>query len=566
MRPAGGESWDQLYRQAWQEGVTRLQALPGVVLGFHSTIDALKQVHDDKLYHWWADDPELARQVASLFQEVDWPAGGGSPAVHGSAPRVSFLGGIATPAELLAALLDCMHRGKARQLMILEESTFRWALEHIGYDRLRMGGTSGNMANALASLPLRNVTVYAHPLSRQLAELFVDQPHLTMIARRSLPESDAGRIEERTGVAADATGYELIPPRQAAHRHPDQGMRALHWVLEFGAGESFHLPAVTEGRSEEGNDTVAVVEAVTPRANRFIAAWNPENNRLRIDPVFESGLLALGDRFSHFIVSGFHLLSERYPDGSSYRDCLRPVARFLRTARQRHPHLRMHYEFASIASPAIRRGVVEEILPLVDSLGLNEVELLALLRDIGAEDLAHDLEASDAQAAKAVVAGQAARIPFELLLAALDRLGRAAGVRRVHLHNLGYYLCLADPQLASAAQTRQGLLFAALLGAVRAEQGERFSLAQLEGGLAIPLATLGWMNDIAGYGHAGDSGDVGRRAAAVSPAAGVEWLGTGLFCYEGWEGAVVPTRVVAQPRFTVGLGDVISASAFLVGT
>ncbi|HHV55922.1 MAG TPA: hypothetical protein GXX55_10815 [Firmicutes bacterium] len=539
--------WDRLYDEAIAAGSGRIRSLPGVVVGFHSTIDGLKRVTGEELRRWLDSEPGLTAEVARL---LDPEAG------HREAPVVS-LKEIRTPAELLAALLDCMARGKARQLMIRNEGTFEWALRRIGYDRLRMGGTSGNMANALAPLGLERVLVYAHPLSMQLANLFVDRPNLFVL--------DRGR---------------LVSPRQAAAENGKTTIRALHWVLEFGREEGFLRPTLSgaEGLAQSPPDQevepmplgrVRWEKSATPRANRFIAAWNPENNRLRVNQEFAAGLLELGELFSHFIVSGFHLLSETYPDGTTYEECLAGVASLLCQLRARHPHLLLHYEFASIASPAIRRGVVEEILPRVDSLGLNEVELVAILHDLGEDELAQGLEAADAEAGKAAAAGQVAAPPVELLLPALARVAEVAGLRRIHLHNLGYYLALVRPKaqerpgtgkaaelLEIARQTREGLLFAAALAAVRATRGEVKDPGEATAALEVPISPVG----LHGVNHLTDLVDAGL----VETLAGGD-VGEGLFSYHEFAGAFVPTRVVAEPLFTVGLGDLISAVAFITG-
>ncbi|MBE3577653.1 MAG: hypothetical protein IMX00_08165 [Limnochordales bacterium] len=515
-------AWDRWYREAIAEGVRRVRELPGVVLGFHSTIDGLKKVEAGSLKEWLGSLPGLAEQVAELLA-----------ADASGTPRVAALREIRSPAELLAALLDCMARGKARQLMIRSEETFRWALQHVGYDRLRMGGTSGNMANALAPLGYPRVVVYAHPLSVQLAELFVDRPNLFVLA-----------------------SGELIPPRVAAARQSGSKIRALHWVFEFEREQRFTYPRLDGGllRWEEGR---------TPRANRFIAAWNPENNQLRVNPDFVDSLLQVGSGFTHFIVSGFHILSETYPDGSTYRECLQGVGAVLEKVRGRYPHLLLHYEFASIASPLIRRGVVEEILPRVDSLGLNEVELIAILRDLGEEQLAAGLEAADAAAGRAAAAGEVATPPLEILLPALVRVAEAGRLRRIHLHNLGYYLCLVRPdqegqvgdEWQAGKLTRSGLLFAAALAAVRAVQGDLTDPGQAQAALEVPLSPVG-LRGVEQLERLAAAGMVRSDGAAMS----------GIFSFQSWQGVFVPTRVVSRPLFTVGLGDVISATAFLTGT
>ena len=90
-------------------------------------------------------------------------------------------GEINTPRDFVIGLFTSFSRGKALQLMIRQESVFNWILEKLGYDYLRMGGTSGNMANSLSPLGFPMV-VYANPLTRELAELFVERPNLKVLA------------------------------------------------------------------------------------------------------------------------------------------------------------------------------------------------------------------------------------------------------------------------------------------------------------------------------------------------------------------------------------------------
>jgi ADP-dependent phosphofructokinase/glucokinase len=178
-------------------------------------------------------------------------------------------------------------------------------------------------------------------------------------------------------MVAEEGEYRLVPPAQVAA--PEQA-KALHMIIEYPKGLRVK---------------VGGTEFETPRANRFIAGWNPANSQLRINESFKRGLTARADEFGHFIISGFHILAETYPDGSTYKECLLPVAEFCRELKAVNPDLRMHYEFASIASPLIRKGILDWVLPAVDSLGLNEVEMASLLAEAGAEELVRRIKTDE---------------------------------------------------------------------------------------------------------------------------------------------------------------------------
>ena len=469
-------TWDQLYREHLPQGFATVRELPGVVVGIHSVIDGLKRLDVAQIEKILEEDPSLADAALEASQEDLVP------------------GEINTPRDFVFGLFTSFSRGKALQLMIRQESVFNWILEKLGYDYLRMGGTSGNMANSLSPLGFPMV-VYANPLTRELAELFVERPNLKVLA-------------------ADGT---LKAPKEAAQ---GEGIKALHMIVEYSTGDTV---------------TVKGKKITTPRANRFIAAWNPVNNKLQIDPTWKENFLAIAGQFSHFVVSGFHILSERYPDGTTYADYLTPVADYLAEVRARHPHLRLHYEFASIASSQIRQGILKEILPKVHSLGLNEVELAAVLDDMGATEEAAALRKGEGMAS---------------VLEGMDRLMRSTGLDRIQLHDLGYYLTLVRPGYASRETTRTGLILAATLAASRTATGKVGTEEEIRQGLEFPFMDVAL-----------------EKAVEIGEFIGDEQFATtGLGTWKEWDVAYLPTRVVPKPVLTVGLGDLISASAFVVGS
>jgi len=467
-------NWQKLYEAALDKSLPALETIPGVILGFHSTIDGLKRVVPEEIEKILSQDPALAEEVSRRL---------------GSLPAE-----IRTPADLLVGLASSLQRGKALQLMIREESVYQWVMEHLGYDQIRMGGTSGNMANFMAPLPLPRILVYSNPLTREQAELFVDNQNLYVINQEG----------------------ELQHPHQAWQ---GEGIYAIHWIFEYPKGLKLKV----------GDQVLE-----SPRANRFIAAWNPINNKLQIESNFQKCLPRLLPSFSHFVVSGFHILSETYPDGTTWLDYLRPVARFLRELKKDHSHLRFHYEFASIASAAIRKGIVDYILPTVDSLGLNEVELCAILRDRGEDELAHNVE------------NRTSLVP---VLRALERLADSTGLRRIQLHDLGYYLTLVDADYASGEETRDAMLFAGTLAASRSTIGRVGTPDEIRQGLDVPLAEQLFP----------------LMAELAQELEEEEFTKTGIATKNGRRIILVPTKIVAKPVLTVGLGDLISSSSFILG-
>lgn len=361
------------------------------------------------------------------------------------------------------------------------------------------------MANALAPLPLQTILVYAHPLTRPLADLFSDSDNLYVAA------------EERGQVV-------LKHPREAAQ---GDEVRAIHWGFEYAAGTTVRV----------GDRALTA-----PRASRFYPCWNPVNNRLRLSETFTRFLLQRACDLSHILVAGYQVLSPDYPDGRTCLDYLLPTLDFLKALQQANPGLRLHFECDTIPGDPIRRAVLNHVLPIVDSLGLNEVELDYFIKDMRGEKLG-----------ELGGAGSAA-----YYLDGLIQLADRTGLPRIHFHNFGYYLCVERPDRCDPERTRQALVLSAVIAADRARTGGVTGTASFDRVRDVPLSDEGIEQMDA----------LSRRIGAPArthPDRSGDFLGTGWAEYRGYHLTYLPTRVVRTPLLTVGLGDTISAVAFLTG-
>jgi len=469
----GSDIWDGIYHRALERGLDRIDRCKGVALGFHSVIDGMKYIKEGLVEEVFRRNPGLLEEVLPGLSQV---------------PQEIY-----TPADLMAGLLSSMIRGKALQLMIRDERAFRWTMENFGYDKLKLGGTSGNMANSLAPLGFRKVLVYANPLTRELAYLFRDDPNLYVIAQDG----------------------SLKHPREA---YSGEGIFAVHWIFEYQKGTKVRLDGL---------------EFTVPRDNRFIPAWNPVNNQLRLAEHFKEGFLRLAKSFSHFLVSGYHILSERYPDGTSCLDYLIPTADYIAEVKSANPGMKVHCEMASISGKSIRMGIIDYVLPNVYSFGLNEVELASILGDIGELELVRGVEEENS-----VIA----------IAEGMRKLADRTGVPRIHLHNLGYYIALIRKGYSDPGDTLLSLAFAATVAASRTAYGAIRDRAQVESGLHFPICEDG----IAEMTELSRHFKFGR-----------DFLRTGISGIDGHYLVFLPTRLVEKPVLMAGLGDTISSTAFL---
>jgi ADP-dependent phosphofructokinase/glucokinase len=284
------------------------------------------------------------------------------------------------------------------------------------------------------------------------------------------------------------------------------------------------------------------------------------NNKLQLSEAFKRGVLQYIDQFSHFILAGYQVLSPDYPDGTMCIDYMLPTLEYLKELKGAKPELKFHFECDTIPADKIRRSILKYVLPQMDSMGLNEVELDYFIKDMRGEKIG-----------KLGGAGS-----VEYYFQGLMELAELTGLKRIHFHNLGYYLCIQhslknsefgirnselrnfspspllhfsfSPMDIQFERTKQAMILAAVIAAQRALTGDVTSDVTFEQVKEIPFSQEGLEQ---------------MQAIAKHISAPASFFETGIFEYHGYNVIFLPTKVVRNPALTVGLGDTISAVAFL---
>ncbi|CAK8986711.1 ADP-dependent glucokinase (ADP-GK) (ADPGK), partial [Durusdinium trenchii] len=117
--------------------------------------------------------------------------------------------------------------------------------------------------------------------------------------------------------------------------------------------------------------------AEAKRANRFIISRDEANSR--VEGVEEVTSNVQG--FDLLIVAGLHML-----DGAATGFRKQRLGEIKASLDRVDRDTRIHFELASIGDVEVLREVAREVVPRVDSLGLNEQELLALWVALGGKD------------------------------------------------------------------------------------------------------------------------------------------------------------------------------------
>lgn len=410
---------------------------------------------------------------------------------------------IDTPYDFLARLLIAMRDGKAAEVPTYSTDIHEWLTDNLVFDTARMGGQAGIISNLLASMELKNVIAYVPWLSKEQAEYFVNSDNLVH------PVVKDGKLM-------------LVHPTNAYN--PTYKSK-VNWIIEFSKGLTV--------RFREN-------KFVVPRDNRLIISSRPPWIRINMSEDLYSHLAELSSQVDGAILSGYQMIKEEYDDGTTYKDHVKNSVDVIERLKEGNPDMRIHVEFTSIQNKLIRSAILNDIVRShVHSLGLDTVEVANALNVLGHEELAYSVIRKGENAIVSLYEG-AVRLLQELEL------------ERLHVHSLGYYICVVSKNCpVSPNDHLDCLLFSACAAASRAKRGVISCFDDIAYGLDVPVSEAG-------------IGEIGKLASHLvrQGMCSLDDFQKGCICALHHNVLVIPTKVVENPVGTVGIGDAISASAF----
>lgn len=258
-------------------------------------------------------------------------------------------------------------------------------------------------------------------------------------------------------------------------------------------------------------DTVHLVFEYRPGIVPLAVGAQPRNNRFIASPKKSEKNTLMDEETLRLLLPELSSCTRAFLSGYQY---LRDEAEFIRAAGQirtlknANKSMRVHIECVSVTDAPVLRGLIHHILPAADSAGMNEHEL-GLLPGIGSSST-----------------------PSGMVQRMLT-LARETGLSRIHLHTFGYYLLVIRKDRALPRLSQAALLFAARV------------VAEAAGGTGIGISAQGIaaVREIAG-------------SFAPGPAPGIFVAGDYLVI-------AVPTLIAHGIHRTVGLGDILSSTAFV---
>lgn len=391
---------------------------------------------------------------------------------------------ILTPQDVLKGIFKCFSNGIAEEWISEEKSVYEWMNQNLGYDRLQIGGQGGIVANVLATVGVKNVFVHTNSLPAIQAEQFVKKDNL---------------------LSFDQDGK--IMPAYKINRPDDVPL--IHWIIEFDRGDVLEL----EGKKFR-----------CPKSNRFIATYDPLNLNLVTDAYFMDHMR--NQKANYVVLSGFHALTSNNNGVQLIKNMVPEIKQW----RTNCPECIFHLEIASTQDIKIRKAIVEEIVPLMDSIGINERETIDILEVIGEKSLAERC---------------ARHCTADNLFTGIVKIKEKTSVARIQLHMFGLYMVLQDQDFKiTPEENLKGMMTAATIAAAK--------------------AGTGCLDDLL-WAHGRNVSDVGLiEAESLAVAAGQnDLVETGIGRYRNWDLIVTPTILVEKPLTLVGMGDTISSLSLI---
>lgn len=401
------------------------------------------------------------------------------------------------PEDILRALVKCFSKGIAEEWIISSEDTFKQLQNILKYNKLQMGGQGGIVANVAAICDVNNVYVHCASLPEMQAKLFLNVPNLLSVNENK-----------------------EIKKAHTIRRKKD--IPLIHYILEF-----------------DINDTINLFgEKITcPKSNRFIATYDPLNFKLHIDNNFEERLSKKDISFEYIILSGYQMLQETLPDGTTGKNIINKSIEVINKFKKSNKNSIVHFEIASTQDKVIRKYLLDTIAKKVDSIGFNERELIDILEVTGEIELAEKCNS---------------KTNTVNLFRAMIKVFEYLKTPRMQLHMFGLYITLQRKNFKiTPLQNRKGMQTAAVIAAGKAgtgtlEKKENLLWAKDEQVSEIELKKLKKLSNYITRNYGNNN-----------------LHETGIFSNSEFDLIAVPTIIIKKPVTLVGMGDTISSVSLL---
>ncbi len=467
-------NWEEIYLDFdSNELAQQINQIKGVIVGFNVNIDKIIEVN-----------PEVLRNILSAAEYKI------------SYQKEENLTTIDNIEDFFFFLLQAIAGGKADEKLLFSKDVHLWIENEFDIKQTKLGGQAGIMANLLRRMEVKQILLSLPIFDKTLLKLLDSSIQV---------------------IVKENNDYTIKPVENV---ESNETSPIVHYVFEF----------------KEGNYTVYDQIIECKRANRFIVSYDLVNSQLKIHKGFYKYSEDNVHHYSLAIVSGFHLVNPNLDPSKTHLDLIKPVSDLIAKWKLSNPELTIHFEVAATEEIQLKAVIISEIIPSVDSIGLNEQELLDFIKII--DSSTYYLLKKEISAVNL----------FKGLLSLLREYPHL----RIHLHYLGFYLVLSSPiTKEQARKRRKSLIYASIHAAKKVELCETV------------------LNDISSDFNYTISKEGKEQLISLDKHLSIEYEGGSDFFKSGYFTATdftlvgIPSIVAKKPKSLVGLGDTISLISVL---
>ena len=286
--------WLENYKTA-PEQLEKMGHINGLISAFNANVDAVIKV----------SGKSIEKLIADNSLQTDLVVMEGEKAIRKNE-------------DAIRGFLHCFKSGIAEEWLIEDVEVFEWLNKNVGYDKLQMGGQGGIVANVMAVCGVKQVYVHCASAPKEQGQLFLDLPNL-------LTTDEKGELQQASKV----------------NRASENAL--IHWIIEFDKGDSITINGETY---------------TCPKANRFIATYDPLNFKLHIDQNFDSRMSKDDINPEYIILSGYQMLHETLADGTKGADRIDLSKKMIAEWRKSCPENLLHLEVASTQDKVVRKHLI----------------------------------------------------------------------------------------------------------------------------------------------------------------------------------------------------------------
>ncbi len=258
----------------------------------------------------------------------------------------------------------------------------------------------------------------------------------------------------------------------------------------------------------------------SPRANRFIVSHRPKG----LDPVLsdelEEHIPELVSGSTKAFLSGYATVHK-----DDAKQIFSKSKKQISKMKKHNSKLRIHVEFTNIEEEWLRNMIIKNVISQVHSLGMNEVETCLLLNSLGEKKLAKEIADSDYDITN----------HYKGVL----KIKKKLKLKRIHSHNFGYFMCIFDKDYSTPEKVLNAHIHASNIAEAKATLGTIKNIKDIN---KIANSTI--LTDVDMWKKMGFENGIKEDGNYFS--------------------TINPMRKTKKIKSTVGLGDTISSTSFIL--